>query len=310
MKEVPAISVLVPTRDRNEALRELLNSLGNQTLPASRFEVIVIDNSPARSAEETVSGERKTSPLSIRYLHQPAPGKSRAMNLGIEAARSELLAATDDDCLPAADWLETVVAGFAGEDEETCCLTGRVVPEEGREDYAAVGLDRAEKATYRGRLARLRAGTAGNGSNAAYRRRSFDELGGFLPAFGPGSPLHCGEETEFFDRLLAAGKKIVFLPTAVVRHRPRRTAAENLRMERESLRARGVLYALRLRQGDPWAAALLAVRLLACPPAAAFFRLRKLLLPGRPIPFWHRFGGQIALLRGFASSLLDPRLWN
>lgn len=309
-EDKPAISVLVPTRDRNEPLLRLLKGLRAQTISPSRFEVIVIDNSREGSARNQVEGERKDSPLRIRYLHQPRPGKSRAMNLGIASAAADLLAATDDDCLPSADWLETILSGFAGEGEDTFCLVGRVVPAREREDYAAAGLDRKRKIAYRGLTARFRAGTIGNGSNIAYRRRVFVELGGFSPAFGPGSPLGTGEETEFFDRVLAAGKRIVFLPGSVVRHRPERTEKENRRRERDSLRARGTVFALRLAGGDPWAAALFVARVLAGPPAAVLLYLRRLFRPGRKVPFWYRPDCQAELIYGFVTALFDPRRWN
>ncbi len=310
METRPDISVLVATMNRNGPLRELLRALRSQTLEPSRFEVIVVDNSPSGEARGLVEEERAGSSLRVRYLRQPAPGKSRAMNLGLAAAEADCLAATDDDCLPSADWLETIRSGFAGEGDDVFCLVGRVLPGGEREDYASAGLDRPRKVAYRGLRARLRAGTIGNGSNAAYRKRAFAELGGFLPVLGPGSPLGSGEETEFFDRVLAAGKKIVFLPGSVVYHQPERTAAENRRRERHSLRARGTIYALRVARGDPGAALLFAGRVLAGPPAAAFLYLRQLCRPGRKIPFWYRPDCQAELVYGFATGLLYPRRWN
>ncbi|MDP8236844.1 MAG: glycosyltransferase family 2 protein [Candidatus Erginobacter occultus] len=310
MEERPAISVLVPTRNRNKPLLRLLRELREQTLAPSRFETIVIDNSPDGAAEDLVAREQQESPLRIRCLRQPLPGKSRAMNSGVAEAAGNLLAATDDDCRPAKDWLETILAGFAGAGDDVLCLVGRVLSETGREDYAAVGLDRNRKITHRGLFARLRAGTIGNGSNTAYRKRAFTELGGFLPGFGPGSRLGTGEETEFFDRVLAAGKGIVFLPGSVVCHRPERTEEENRRRERASLRARGAIYALRVTRGDLGAALLLVGRVLAGPPAAAFLYLRRLFPPGRKVPFWYRPDCQAELVYGFAATLLDPRRWN
>jgi O-antigen biosynthesis protein len=310
MEGPPEISVLVATRDRNGPLLRLLRELRKQTLAPARFETIVIDNSPEGAAAQAVAREQQESPLRIRYLRQPLPGKSRAMNSGIAEAAGNLLAATDDDCLPAPDWLESILAGFAGEGDDVFCLVGRVLPETGRGDYAAAGLDRNRKITYRGLFARFRAGTIGNGSNAVYRKRAFIELGGFLPGLGPGSQLGTGEETEFFDRVLAAGKGIAFLPNSIVCHRPERTEAENRWRERASLRARGAIYAHQVVRGDLWAALLLAGRVLAGPPAAAFLYLRRLFLPGLKVPFWYRPNCQAELVYEFITSLLDPRRWN
>lgn len=48
--------------------------------------------------------------VTLRLLHEPRPGKSRALNAAMAAAAGELLVFTDDDVVPDPDWLERLAA--------------------------------------------------------------------------------------------------------------------------------------------------------------------------------------------------------
>ena len=75
-------------------------------------------------------------------------------------------------------------------------------------------------------------GKAGTGANMAVRRRVALELGGFDPALGVGTATGGGDDVEFLFRAVAAGHVVVYEPTAVVRHRHRRTMEELARQKR------------------------------------------------------------------------------
>jgi hypothetical protein len=108
----PEISVVVPSRDRPLRLRWLLNALAEQTLAAERFEVIVCHDS-RRPETDTLL---RTHPLgaggSLRARCLPAGTLSAGAkrNLGWRAARTPLVAFTDDDCRPPGDWLARALA--------------------------------------------------------------------------------------------------------------------------------------------------------------------------------------------------------
>jgi glycosyltransferase involved in cell wall biosynthesis len=95
----PLFSVVVPTLDRPGELTKLMECLAAQTF--RDFEVVVVDQSPA------VWAERGMFPaLDLLYLRHPVRGAVNAKNVGAFVARGSVLAFTDDDCLPAPDWLK------------------------------------------------------------------------------------------------------------------------------------------------------------------------------------------------------------
>lgn len=92
------ISVIIPTCDRNEQLAKCLDCLapGVQTLPAEQYEVIVTDDGSDLTAEQMIL-ERY---LWARWVAGPRIGPAANRNNGVQYARGEWLAFTDDDCLP------------------------------------------------------------------------------------------------------------------------------------------------------------------------------------------------------------------
>jgi glycosyltransferase involved in cell wall biosynthesis len=98
----PLVSVIVPTRDRPEALERCLAALGTQSL-GDRVEVVVVDDG-SRAADEVaavVAGHP-----GARLVRRTGTGPAAARNAGVRAARGSLLCFTDDDCEPQADWAE------------------------------------------------------------------------------------------------------------------------------------------------------------------------------------------------------------
>lgn len=103
----PAVSVVVPTFHRPELLARCIGALARQTLAREDFEVLVVDDGRSDATRDWVAHEATRHPHGfLRYL-RPALGKgpAAARNWGWRAARAELVAFTDDDTLPAPDWL-------------------------------------------------------------------------------------------------------------------------------------------------------------------------------------------------------------
>ena len=100
---MPRVSVVIPTYRRRDALLRLLTALERQSLPASDFEVIVVvDGSDDGSRE---AAEALSTPYALRVCWQENRGRSAARNVGLEAARGELVVMLDDDMEPAPDLL-------------------------------------------------------------------------------------------------------------------------------------------------------------------------------------------------------------
>jgi glycosyltransferase involved in cell wall biosynthesis len=99
------ISVVVPTRDRPQALARCLNNLADQTV-ADRLEIIVVDDGSLAASEVASVVARHPRAQLIRRV---GGGPAAARNAGARAARGSFLCFTDDDCAPRTDWVEHLV---------------------------------------------------------------------------------------------------------------------------------------------------------------------------------------------------------
>src|SRR4051794_40410455 len=94
-------TIVVPTYRRPELLDRCLAALAAQDFPAESFELIVADDAASEATRRQVEGFAAGARPAIRYLavigrHGPAA----ARNVGWRAARGEVVAFTDDDCIP------------------------------------------------------------------------------------------------------------------------------------------------------------------------------------------------------------------
>lgn len=97
-EELPFFSVVIPTL-RGEQLTSLIDKLNAQTF--KDFEVIVVDSGEPREAEL-----RRLCNFPLKYVFDRSAGAVKARNIGIRHAEGKVVAFTDDDCQPDADWLE------------------------------------------------------------------------------------------------------------------------------------------------------------------------------------------------------------
>ncbi len=101
------VSVIIPAYRDTERLRKCLKCLERQTLAADLFEIIVVNNDPDEGLELS------SDTHNLIVLEEPRPGSYAARNRGLEVARGAVIAFTDSDCLPDADWLAQGLAALA-----------------------------------------------------------------------------------------------------------------------------------------------------------------------------------------------------
>ena len=116
-EQCPLVSVIIPVYNDAERLRRCLEALENQTYPADRYEVIVVDN----GSDEPVAPAVTAFPH-VRLAREATPGAYAARNTGLALARGEVLAFTDADCIPYPDWIEKGTARLLS--EPGCGLVG------------------------------------------------------------------------------------------------------------------------------------------------------------------------------------------
>lgn len=122
----PDISVVIPTYKRTELLLRCLGALSDQRIERNRYEIIVVSDGPDIKTKEVVAAWTTRLGMSVSFLHLPEKkGPAAARNMGWQHAEGELIAFTDDDCLPDSSWLQSFALEYKGEDQ--LVLSGRVI---------------------------------------------------------------------------------------------------------------------------------------------------------------------------------------
>lgn len=206
--------VCIATHKRPHGLERLFDGLQAQSFERNSeppIEIVVVDNDPARSAEELCARLAIASRWPLHYVSEPRRGISFARNKALATARSRnasYIAFLDDDEEPAPEWLDELLAGLVTYQADV--VAGPVLPrfEAPVAPWMVTGgffeKERSQTGTRRETAATC---------NVLFRtqvlddgRRSFNEKLG----------LTGGEDTDFFMGVASAGHPIVWIDSAVV----------------------------------------------------------------------------------------------
>lgn len=120
------ISIIIATYNRCQKLEFLLESLKNLRLPDElKCEVLVIDNNSTDSTRQVTANYLFSEHPGFRYIFEQRQGKSYALNTGVREAGGDILALTDDDCVPDPYWINAIVREFS-QDPSLSVVGGRV----------------------------------------------------------------------------------------------------------------------------------------------------------------------------------------
>lgn len=228
----PALSVVVPTRDRAGYLEVTLSSLSAQS-PGVDYEVIVVDDGssdltahvvanaaagardapPAPGSEVRPPSSVVNCPQRVAYVrHDRSRGPNAARNAGIAEGRAPLIALIDDDVRVPPGWAAALVAGAerhgwadALGGPIRASLEGPAPRSCGRESAPVTTLDLGETD---------RETDFVWSANMAVRRSAIERIGGFdadIPIYG--------DEEEWLIRLHADGGRVAYVADAWLDHR-------------------------------------------------------------------------------------------
>jgi GT2 family glycosyltransferase len=201
----PEIAVVVPSHDRPLRLRWLLNALEDQTLPKDRWEVVVGHDSAGPETEELL----RTHPLAaagvLRHVtlepNSAPPGRNR--NAALALVRAPVVAFTDDDCRPPADWLANALA--AAQRHPGAIVQGATMPDP---EETEIGQHAPHVHTQSIWPPRPWA----QACNIVYPRELLERAGGFP------EDMYVGEDTTLAERARALGAGYVAAPEVVTAH--------------------------------------------------------------------------------------------
>lgn len=231
MAPVPSVSILICTYNRAKLLEETLAALGATTVPQGcAVELIVVDNNSSDNTSDVVHRFAASGPWPVKYAAERSQGKSFALNRGIALAQGDIIALTDDDVLPAKDWLVRITDALS--DPDVIFVFGKVLPRWeimpppelltvrahaiwGPLALVDYGDERVRYDTEHFRERRLPIG-----ANLAIRRSAIEHVGGWRTDLGRvDNSLIAGEDRELCVRLYRAGLyKGLYDPHLVVHH--------------------------------------------------------------------------------------------
>jgi hypothetical protein len=233
-------SVVIPTYRRLEQLQRCLGGVRRQTRPPA--EVIVVVQSADADTAQYLDHLRETWPVLCR-ADVREPGLVAALNCGLLAASTDVVAFTDDDAVPEPDWLERILSSYS--DPEIAAVGGRDVIEDEHGETAPppparIRLMRRSPAVgciqWFGRMVgNHHIGTCDahdtdvlKGVNMSFRRTEVRH--GFDPRLrGVGAQVH--SEMSICLPLRRRGLRVVYDPQIVVHHHPARRPAGDHRAD-------------------------------------------------------------------------------
>lgn len=215
--KLPMASIIICTFNGGSTIESCLRSMEKLRYP-SEYEIIVVDDGSTDNTQEILSRFP-----SVRNIRQQNRGLSHARNVGMEAARGEIVVYTDSDCEADEDWLyylalELVRGKYVG-------MGGpNLIPDEGSWVADCVGISPGGPTHV---MIDDREAEHVPGCNMAFYKWALKLINGFDPQFRK-----AGDDVDVIWRLQDLGYAIGFAPAAQVWHYRRNTVKAYLNQQR------------------------------------------------------------------------------
>jgi cellulose synthase/poly-beta-1,6-N-acetylglucosamine synthase-like glycosyltransferase len=199
-----SVAVIVAARNEERHIKQCIHSLLNQDYPREKYTIVIVDDESTDGTTEII--KRLASEHSnIRFLRTngevtAASPKINALELGVRNISSELILTTDADCTVGPQWISSLVKYF---DDTIGVVSGLTIF--GNPENISPILFGFQYLDFFSQTA-CGAGAIGmnivnncNGSNMAFRRSAFDEVGGYAPI----SSINSGSDSLLAQRIVA-----------------------------------------------------------------------------------------------------------
>lgn len=207
-QELKSISVIIAARNEEHNLPNLLASLSALDYPADLYEIIIVND---HSIDATLpllrswEGKHNIRVIDWQGRVEGLMGKKAALQQGIEAARYDIMAFTDADCILPKTWLAAINKSF---DEDTDYVLGYSILKRHLNDRD-LRLKNFERSIYYALAATgfyYKKAITSSACNMAYRKSLFIRAGGF----GPMGALPSGDDDLLLMRMMPYIRKAVF----------------------------------------------------------------------------------------------------
>ena len=208
------ISVVISTYNRCAMLPEAIESILRQNTPEVNYEVLIVDNNSTDATRQVVESFIKRGHRNLRYVFEAKQGPAHGRNAGIANANGRIIAFTDDDVRPAADWLSNIKRAFDN-NTDVECVGGKILPSWPTDPpawltgdhWAPLAIaDYGDSIVFSVRNIPICWST----SNLSFRSTVFERIGGFSGAF-----LRC-QDRELMLRFMRDGGQMMYAPNVVV----------------------------------------------------------------------------------------------
>lgn len=220
-------SVVIPTCNRLDVLRETVRRMLLQELSGGGVEIVVVDDRSTDGTAEWLAAEAARD-RRLRSLRNPSKGLASARNAGLALARGELVCFVDDDLWVEPDFLAAHCRAHEENGASPAAVMGRMLPWPGNEPTVA-------NLAFDHHLTNIVAEMERHGSvlpcemlctgNVSFRRADL----GAEPLFDESFRGYGFEDTDLGYRLADRGLRLLFETRALAYHHTRTTVADNLR---------------------------------------------------------------------------------
>ena len=231
----PFVSIIIPHFNDHTRLGYCLAQLDNQSYPADRYEIIVVDNGSDESPEKVTAVSSHS-----KLLFENKPGSYAARNRGITEAQGEIVAFTDSDCLPEHDWLEQGVRAIK-QDDSIGFVAGpvEIFPENADHSTVPELYELLRGFPIKEYMEKWQFGVT---ANLFTRRSILDVIGSFDES------LKSGGDSEWCKRVYTEGFKPIYAEAARVRHPARQSVRDIYRLAQ---RWAGGIHDIQAKQRPP-----------------------------------------------------------
>ena len=219
------VTVAIPTHNRAASLRDTLGSVGALRAPEGvSLQCLVVDNCSSDDTAAVVASFASTAPIPVRCVREERLGSSFARNRAVDESGTELIFFIDDDALADPSWAAALFAEMKSRGLDAAC--GPVLPRWSAPRPAWLGPSllvklavHDERTIAQAPDTKLESMENYFSANVGFRRDTFARFGKFREDLGVvgGNPMS-GEDTELFQRIVAAGGRMGFVRGAIVHH--------------------------------------------------------------------------------------------